>query len=458
MRLAALWASSFESVTSRVRAICNLDERSMGARSKIAVVCLALATLGALSIPNGLAQTARNGAIASPIGALAESLFGQRELNGSHRSLAQSRIANGFRRGLATHVQVTTPDDASAEASPAPPSESQPVAASPALKEVPAPALPGDPDPVPGDPPTPAEPAPVEPPAPVVPPAPTELPAPTEPPAPTKTPNPPPPAPAEPSPPVPVPPVPSPPSPPVPVEPTPPAAPVPTEEPIFDGDQISNFAQLQAAPKAISEVLDPLLGDELVLKMTVRDTDVRPITPTENPRAQALSPAVIAAGDEIWLATEFMLPSNFPTIDDGWMSLVSIYGEPFRGSSPWQIEVIGDNLQWTRNSTYNWDVPWKMPLVKGRWMKVLLHERFDSQGWVEMWIDDQQVTFFGPGSQNPSGHAATPRLEMATMDSSNNGGPNSAKIMQYREAGMFDTGTVYFGGLAIGASRASVEG
>jgi hypothetical protein len=47
---------------------------------------------------------------------------------------------------------------------------------------------------------------------------------------------------------------------------------------------------------------------------------------------------------------------------------------------------------------------------------------------------------------------------MKTMDSSNDGGPNSAKIMQYREAGMFETGTVYFGALTLGDSRESVGG
>jgi hypothetical protein len=46
---------------------------------------------------------------------------------------------------------------------------------------------------------------------------------------------------------------------------------------------------------------------------------------------------------------------------------------------------------------------------------------------------------------------------MATMDASNNRGANAAKIMQYRQAGMFRTGTVYFGPLRIGPTRATVE-
>jgi hypothetical protein len=226
--------------------------------------------------------------------------------------------------------------------------------------------------------------------------------------------------------------------------------------PLFNGDSIGDFAQVQSAPRAISEVPDPLGSGETVFKLTVNDKDVYPVTPTENPRAQALSPSLIEPGDEFWLETKFMLPQDFPTVP-GWMSLVSIYGPPFQGSSPWQIEVSGDEINWQRNDTYRYDVPWRMPLAKGRWVSILLHERFAADGWVEMWVDGEKVTFFPAGNYNPDAHQPAELLEMATMDSSNNGGANSAKIMQYREEGMFSSASVYFGALKLGESRASVE-
>jgi hypothetical protein len=216
---------------------------------------------------------------------------------------------------------------------------------------------------------------------------------------------------------------------------------------LFDGAHIGDFDQIQAAPGAITEVPDPAGSGETSLQMTVGEGDVYPITPTDNPRAQALSPPLIKAGDEIWLQTKFMLPTDMPTVK-GWMSLMQIYGAPFNGSSPWEIDVAENEILWQRNGTYHWDIPWSMPLVKGRWVSVLLHERFASDGWVEMWIDGQQVSFFDN----------TTRLAMQTMDSSNDGGPNSAKIMQYREAGMFDSASVYFGPLKLGTTRESVEG
>jgi hypothetical protein len=233
----------------------------------------------------------------------------------------------------------------------------------------------------------------------------------------------------------------------------------PASELLFSGSRLRDFALLQEAPNAITEVADPLGSGESVLKMTVNDTDVAPITPTENPRAQALSPNIVNQGQEYWLSTKFLIPSDFPASVPGWMSLVSIYGAPFGGSSPWQVEIVGNNLQWMRNSSYGYDAPWQTPLVRGRWTTILLHERFASDGFVEMWVNGAPVTFFSSGSSyNPSHRAATQHLEMKTVDSSNNGGANAAKIMQYRKVGIFQTATVYFGALKVGKSRASVGG
>lgn len=41
-----------------------------------------------------------------------------------------------------------------------------------------------------------------------------------------------------------------------------------------------------------------------------------------------------------------------------------------------------------------------MPLVKDSWVHALLHERFGSEGFLEMWIDGQQITFFADCTNN----------------------------------------------------------
>ncbi len=226
----------------------------------------------------------------------------------------------------------------------------------------------------------------------------------------------------------------------------------------FNGSRVGDFWANHSAAEAISEVPDPTGSGETVLKMDVSDEDVYPVTPTENPRAELLSPPLLQGGQEVWLATKFLVPTDYPTVPkSGWVSLVSFYGAPYNGPSPWRIELAGENIQWQRNETYGYDVPWKAPLVRGEWNTVLVHERFAADGFVEMWVNGQQITFFASGGYNPSQAPPTTQLAMATMDGSNDAGANSAKIMQYREAGMFEAGSIYFGPLLLGESRAAVE-
>jgi polysaccharide lyase-like protein len=209
----------------------------------------------------------------------------------------------------------------------------------------------------------------------------------------------------------------------------------------------------------VSEVPDPAGGGESSLKMTVSDSDVYPLTPTSDPRAQLDSPSIINPGDEFWWSSKFYLPADFPSSVPGWLTVMEgPYGAPYDGSPPWHIELNGEHIQWTRNDTYKWDVPWQMPLVRGSWVNVMLHDRFGSDGFVEMWIDGQQVTFFAGHTYNPNGEAPTQRLEMQTMDHSNDGGPNFAVIQSYRQAGIFSSVTLFQGPMLLGSTRASVEG
>jgi hypothetical protein len=228
---------------------------------------------------------------------------------------------------------------------------------------------------------------------------------------------------------------------------------------LFSGSHINDFPLNQSAPGAVTEVPDPAGSGETVLQMTVKDTDVYPITPTENPRAQLVSPSIIEPGREFWWHSRFFLPANFPSSVPGWLTVLEgPYGPPFNGPPPWHIEASGSELHWQRNGTYNWDVPWRMPLVRNQWVDVLLHERFGTDGWVEMWINGQQVTFFESGNYNPNHIASTQRLEMKTMDASNNGGANSTYITNYRKAGMFETMTLFQGPLKLGTTRTAVGG
>jgi hypothetical protein len=228
---------------------------------------------------------------------------------------------------------------------------------------------------------------------------------------------------------------------------------------LFNGEEVTDFPLNQSAPAAVAPAPDPTGAGTSAMKMTVAESDVYPVTPTSNPRAQLLSPSIIDPGEEIWWSSRFYLPPDFPGSVPGWVTIVEgPYGAPFEGSPPFHLEINGDELRWQRNSTYDWDIPWSASLVRGKWIEVVLHQRFASDGFVEMWVDGQPVTFFGSDSHNPNGVAPTQHLQMQTLDASNGGGANFVAIQNYREAGMFDSVTVLHGPLRIGTSRAAIEG
>ena len=233
------------------------------------------------------------------------------------------------------------------------------------------------------------------------------------------------------------------------------AAPAPSVPP-FVASSLSEFDLNQSAPGAVTEVPDPAGSGEDVFKMTVADGDVYPVTPTQDPRAELLSPRTIRPGDEFWWSAKFFLPRNFPARVPGWLTVLQgPFGPPHAGTPPWHIEVHRDRIQWPRNETYDWDVPWQMPLVRGRWIEVLVHCKLARRGFVEMWVDGERVTFFRDSPYSPGDHPPT-RLRMRTMDSSNDGGRNYVSVLNYRKRGMSPSVTVFHGPLLLGPTRASV--
>jgi len=222
--------------------------------------------------------------------------------------------------------------------------------------------------------------------------------------------------------------------------PTPEPAPEPTPEPkpdIFTGKKISDFpVVIQAAPGRIRELSDPLGSGKTVLGLTVADSDIAPAgnEPTNNPRSQLQSPTVVKPGMEFYVGTSILFPSDFPSWG-GWMTLLSVYGPPFGGSGPFHLASYGKTIDWEEF----WQGP---PLARGRWIPLLMHGLFDYNGWGEVEIDGK----------------ASPRINTAIRKGGvNDGGNNDVRVAQYRQKGTIPgTATLYFDGLRIGTTRASV--
>jgi hypothetical protein len=230
---------------------------------------------------------------------------------------------------------------------------------------------------------------------------------------------------------------------------------------LYEAQHFGDFNEMyRCNPERTTEVADPLGSGRTVLDFTVFDTDTKKsqeeglctgVEPTNDPRTQGVSPAFLKAGDEFWLRAKFLIPESFPALPKGgWMTLVEPFGPPFTGSSPWRLEIQGENFIYERNTTYkDKEAPWTAPVIKGSWVEILTHERFDEKGWLEFWFNGSPVKFFGE----------TFKLEMATRDSSNNGGNNSFRIGQYRKAAAIkESASLYYEFIKVGTSKASVGG
>jgi hypothetical protein len=223
---------------------------------------------------------------------------------------------------------------------------------------------------------------------------------------------------------------------------------------LFDGDfkyGLSNWPG-RIHPERISIVDDPVLGSaRKVAKFTVYDADVGP---TSNPRAQLEAPANMSEGNEYWVGWSSLLPSDFPAVlaPFGWVTLESVYGPPFDGAGPISTRIqngsAGAEVRWQRNRTYDWDMPFRIALPRGRWVDYVWHVKMSSDpsvGFAEVYVNSGD----GYEQQLLNGQS---RLYMKTFDSSNGAGANNFRLANYRMEGMLDVLTVYHASPKVGTS------
>ncbi len=233
---------------------------------------------------------------------------------------------------------------------------------------------------------------------------------------------------------------------------------------IWNGDvstgDLSQYALVQqCAPDRTTVVPDPLGGDRKAIRFRVADTDVKPCTPTINPRAQALSPSLLEEGEDYWVGYSVLVPRDFPVTrqrGDNWISLASIYGPPYKGAGPSTMYMNTspgvNRFYYRRNGTSGYDTTWSMPLVRGRWVDFAIHVRLSrsaKRGFREQWVNA------GSGWRR-SRFNGRKSLATATIDAANNRGANFSKVSLYFRRGILRSGTLYFADHKIGTSFRSV--
>jgi hypothetical protein len=225
----------------------------------------------------------------------------------------------------------------------------------------------------------------------------------------------------------------------------------------FDADFANKGLTAYASivhPERVSIVSDPLGSGRQVARLAPLDSDTGP---TSSPRAQLDPPQNIRDGDRVWFGFSLLLPSDFPVVPaGGWVNFGEIYGAPYGGASPTKIYIdgsTGDFIGWRRSATYNDDMPWKMPVLRGQWMDFAIQARMsedESVGYYEIWVN----TGKGWRQQLLNGKQ---RLYTKTRDFTNNVGNSNAAIKLYRKPGMFDQLVAYFGSHKVGDTLESVD-
>jgi hypothetical protein len=232
-----------------------------------------------------------------------------------------------------------------------------------------------------------------------------------------------------------------------------PGGPRPHGPVLFDaslGRGLGSYAGHTVHPERINIVPDPLGLPRKVAKFTVYDSD---IGPTSNPRAMLATPEILARGRDYWLGWSTLFPDHgFPASIPGWLTFEAVYGPPGNGAGPRHLQVEGRRITWRRNATYNYDVPWEMPLVRGRWIDFVIHQRQSSNprvGFVALWVN----TGSGWRRQRLKGQL---RFHTRTVDSTNGDGPNWHAVGLYRKRGMFRVVTLYQADQRVGTSFRAV--
>lgn len=108
-------------------------------------------------------------------------------------------------------------------------------------------------------------------------------------------------------------------------------------------------------------------------------------------RAQVLQSDSQKEGSEAYYGWATFFPQDYPSTPE-WQVLVSWTPSSGVGAAPIVVETRGDRIQLRLTSK---EQPlWSAPLQRGSWHRFVLHLGFSeqpSQGFAELWYDDQQV-------------------------------------------------------------------
>lgn len=181
------------------------------------------------------------------------------------------------------------------------------------------------------------------------------------------------------------------------------------------------------------------------LALAAHETDVAPLTPNSNPRAQLCSPRLIDQGATYRVEVSLNVPSTaLPATLDGsagaWVEFVQFdVGPPFAGSPPLRI-MTQDGVKFGLREADGWPYPWYVPLVRDSWWTFRMDFLHAVDGWYELSV----------GQDWAPPKVVVPRKPYACVQPSNDDDACCLYLDAYMQAGTADRiGPFYFTGAKV---------
>ncbi len=191
----------------------------------------------------------------------------------------------------------------------------------------------------------------------------------------------------------------------------------------------------QSAP---GRVVKTTFDDRECFSLVCEGTDVAPVTPTTNPRAQLVSPALIALEGDYTVTVDLYVPSgSLPEsiASGGWVEFLQFaYGPPWDGSPPlrWMTQ---DGQTWGLRHADDQPYLYRTALTRDAWHSIEVGFSMNAEpgyGWVWLVYDGALVI-------------GDPADACATILPCNDGGPNSLYLDAYMSPGWTEKiGPIYF--------------
>lgn len=222
---------------------------------------------------------------------------------------------------------------------------------------------------------------------------------------------------------------------------------------LFVGSNKSSWLDQSAVVSRIRAVPDPATGVGKVLRVQAYNGDVFPLTPTQNPRAQLVTPLRVRPGGQFWESYEVYVPRNFPVARTyhGWIALGSpAYGAPWAGSPSINMAIASGHFRFQRNAygSHPWQIVWQMPLVLGQWVRFTWHVLLSRQGFTQLYVNNAPVEL-------ADGSYRSTTLSMPVIDQTDGTGPWFSQLSVYFQHNAFPQLTLYFKDFRIGRTEAA---